>query len=201
MGPKPQPASEDWLTAEVFDDNLRRELNRDQFKQESFERLKRRFPELTRHLFHVAATYRDFPRTTQAAQLKRYGLNLRTYATMLRQAERLAEFMERVNKDAGWRGFHRAPENVRNAVDRAKRWVRNPSQTLPKDALCALVYSVREKTGKPKYRHIENLLEAAFAAAKVKNPPFLSAEDIRKLCTQKRTPHLRGFGRARTQLT
>jgi hypothetical protein len=58
--------------------------------------------------------------------------------------------------------------------------------------LCALVYRVKEKTERPQYRHVENLLEAAFAAAKVKNPPFLSAEDIRKLCKRKRTPEPRG---------
>jgi hypothetical protein len=86
----------------------------------------------------------------------------------------------------GWRGFGRAPEEIRNTIERAERWLRNPSQTLPKktlnETLNGLVYLVREKTRTPKYRHLENVLDAAFAAAKVKNPPSLGAEDIRKAC-------------------
>jgi hypothetical protein len=193
MDPKPQPASENWLTAEAFADNLRRELERCRFQKESFKALVGRFPEqaLIQHLFQLVAAYRDFPPTTQAAQLAPYGLNAKTFKTMLNHVQRFAEFMERVNADAGWRGFHRAPENIRNAIERAKRWVRNPSQTLPKDTLCGLVYRVREKTGKPNYRHIMNVLAAAFAAAKVKNPPSMSEEDIRKACKQKTSPQPR----------
>jgi hypothetical protein len=201
MNPKPQPTGGDWLTEEVFNRNLHQELERSPFKNQSFERLIRGFPEqeLVHHLFGLAAAYRTFPRTTRAGLLKPYEMNLKSFKTMLRQVERFAEFIERVNQkcaneDAAWRGFHWAAENIRNAVGRAKRWVRNPSQTVPKDMLCALVYRVKERTGKPRYRHVENLLEAAFAAAEVKNPPFLSAEDIRKLCKQKRTPEPRGGG-------
>jgi len=117
---------------------------------------------------------------------------------MLRQVQRFAEFMERVNREcmnegAQWSGFHRTPQDLRVAIDRAKRWVRNPFQTLPKDMLRGLVCLVRQKTGRPKYRHVANLLGAAFAAAKVENPPSFTAEDIRKICEQETSSHGRDY--------
>jgi hypothetical protein len=188
MDPKPQPASENWITPEAFARNFHRELEGCPLKMKSLKALTPRFVEedLIPLLLHIASACRAFPRTTQAARLRRYELTPRSFKTMLRHAHRLAEFMERVNEDyGGWRGFGRAPEDVQQAIKRAERWVRNPSQTLPKDRLCGLVDLVRDKTGKPNYRHLENLLDAAFAAAKVKNPPFVGAENIRKACKQK----------------